>query len=166
MANKLEINPETTIKWTDSGGDEVLQTNNLAFQAGWNGGMHDWLAAPRPFQYHAKIVAQFATAPLFGEVVRVYIKPAGIGGSATDPANDDGDNIILSDINKLNNLQRILTLTVDQEALNIIASKEAWFENVARHFAVVIFNDSAGGNLRATANASFVEITPAPMELQ
>lgn len=164
---KYQTNFGTTITWQDSGGDEVITLQNLAFGVGRNGAIHDWGAAPRPTRYRIKATFQFETAPAVGETIEVWIREAGNGSSATDPTNDDGTgDIALSQItDKTRNLKLVLVVQADEAVANIVTSREDEFETTARHFGPVVVNRSAGDNLENTANVSYVEIQPVFQQL-
>ena len=166
MANKIEISPEARVRWRESGGDKVITLNNLAFQAGRNGALHDFGAAPRPGRYYFKMVIQFETAPAVDETVDLYIREGGLETAIESPTNDDatGDSALSADKEK--NLRYVGSLIVDDVTANTVMSIEGYFETAARHFGPTVFNNSVADNLDATNNISFVDIYPVPAEIQ
>ncbi|MHA2066388.1 MAG: hypothetical protein ACXABY_18610 [Candidatus Thorarchaeota archaeon] len=167
MANKVYINPETKVRWTDFTGDETFYLSLVGAGAGRNGDIHDWGAAPRAGRYHFKFVVEFDTPPVVGETVRLYIREAGLDSTVTDPTNDDGPNDTpLSSEDKLRNLMHVGTVVADIASANVVTSIEGTFETDARWFGPVVFNDSAGDALDTTEDVSYVDIWPVPDELQ
>ena len=166
MANKILTNPETTVEWRDSGGDEVITLAQLASGVGRNGAIHDWGAAPRASRYHLKFVCRFDSTPVVGEFVRIYIREGGLTASVVAPTNDDGDgDVALSALDKLKNLMDVAALRVTAAATDVDMAVEAIFETAARQFGPVVFN-AAADDLHGTASRNFIDITPIPDEIQ
>ncbi len=164
---RIQVNTADTVKWVGSGGDELLTLTSLGAGAGRNGALHDWGASPRSYRYWFKMVIEWDSAPALGEVVRLYIREAGIEGSATNPTNDDGTgDVAVSAEVKLSNLMHVGTLLADEAAANIVTAIEGSLESGARFFAPTVWNGSAADVLDNVATTSFVEITPIPFEVE
>ena len=86
MPNKVYQRDETAITWKDSGGTNVITLNNLATVSGRQGALHDFGTAARAHRFAWRFKTEFATAPVVGEPVRIYMKTS----DGTDPDNDDG----------------------------------------------------------------------------
>ena len=99
---------EAGLTWASSGGDELLTCTSLGAAAGRQGAMHDFvLATAKGIVGTWRFFCQFATNPVIGQAVRIYWK----AGDGTHYDNDDGTgDIVVSSINKLNNLKSFLFL--------------------------------------------------------
>jgi len=165
-ANEQLVDVGTKIRWTDSSGDEVLALQNLAFQTGVQGNIHDWGASPRPYRYHCKLRMSCNAGTTVGEtILLVYLIEAGLDASETDPTNDDGDGV-LSSRDKLSNLLFIGALTNDQNAAFTEYGKEFVFECFSRHFGIVVWNEIISAGLENVANLSYVDVWPTPDEVE
>ena len=166
MANKVLIDPETTIEWRDSGGDETITLASLGAGVGRNGEFHDWGAAPRSLRYYLKFFCQFDATPVVGDTVLIFVREAGLTASIVKPTNDDGDgDIALSALDKIRNLKLVTRLSVDEASTSGVMAVETFFRTAARQFAPVVFNNSAD-ILHSTAANNGVDITPVPFEIQ
>ena len=162
MANLIYQNDEAAISWQETSGTAVITLNNLAAGAGRQGALHDLSAAARSPRFAWRYFCQFATAPVVGEAVRIYLKTS----DGTHPDNDDGTgDAAVSAEDKLRNLDQIGTLTVDQAAIGIIMVKSGFVLLPHQWVAPVIWNATAD-NLVATNNLNGFSLTPAPLEVQ
>ena len=167
MANLIQINPETTVTWRDSGGDEAITLVSLASGAGRNGAIRDWGAAPRASRYHLKMFWQVAVATNLNTPIMVYLREAGFAASIAKPTNDDGTgDVALSAEAKLRNLTLLIPTTIDQDDdTSAVFSFEMIFETPARHFGPVVFNNQFSA-FSSTAANNGIDITPIPDEIQ
>ena len=168
MVNKVYINPETKIDWTDdtTGGDYTLDL-------GTNGGagvvavgdVGDLGAAPRSEWYEWKLVIDgFDTAPVVGEKVDVYLSYSDQAGAG----REDGDVGVTSGTGATNDLPNldylgsafVQTTTAGDEL--IVSGK---VRITSRYVIPVVHNDTADA-LLSTADAHHFELVPVPPEIQ
>lgn len=162
MANKVYINPETALTWTDSGGDETMDMGGLAVDGVREGARHDFGAAARSEWYEWRLfIDGFDSAPDLGETVDLY-------WATSDGTNADG-NASTTDaagsIDSLPNMEYLGSATVETTTAgdNIVVS--GYFRFVARYGQPVVHNNTADA-LLSTSDAHKVIITPVPPEVQ
>lgn len=163
MANKIYLAPETALgPWKDTGTTYTLALNNLAAGAGRQGDTVDLGAASRSGWYDVTGRFAFATTPVVGEAVYVYIKQS----DGTRIANDDGttDGAVSAE-DKLRNLRLACVAVVDEAALVVDMVCSARIYISQRHIQPVVWNGTAD-NLVATDDLSDVIIVPVPPEIQ
>ncbi len=162
MPNLVYQNEGTTLSWKDSGGDYAMTLQNLATVAGRQGAVHDFGVAARSPRFAWRFGCEFETAPVVGEVVRIYAKTS----DGTDPDNDDGTgDIAVSAENKLKNLTHIGTLIVDEAVADVQMAASGFIILPHRYFMPVVWNATAD-NLQNTANINVFTLTPVPIEIQ
>ena len=167
MVNKIYINPESTITWTDTAGDEDLDLGGLAADAGRVGSAADRGTSARASEFHWQLkIDGFNTAPVVGESVDLYLAftndasvvdgPVGYGAS-TDSA--------LASTNLLDNLLFLGSAVVRSTtaADNLVISGYASID--ARYIIPVIHNNTADA-LLSTSDAHTFVLTPVPQEVQ
>jgi len=146
----------------DSGGSAVLTLNNLATTVGRVSARYDRGASPWAVKHKVRIQVQFATAPVVGETVSVYI-------AESDGTDVDGDvgaaDSALSTVNLLPNVAFVGTLVVQNTSADVdmTASWPVLIES--RYFSVIVYNGTAD-NLKASANVSNVTVTPIYPDIQ
>lgn len=164
MANKVYINPETDVDWTDdtTGGDETLDLGSLATDNVREGDRHDFGAAARSEWYEWRLVIDgFDTAPVVGETVDLY-------WASSDGTNADG-NASTSDAagaaNDLPNMRYLGSAVVQTTTAgdNLVAS--GIFRFTSRYGQPVIHNNTVDA-LLGTSDAHHVYIIPIPPEVQ
>jgi hypothetical protein len=162
MGNKVYVAPEAALTFKDSGGDAVLALQNLGYGAGRISARYDRGEGSHPRLYKWRAVIQFETAPVVGEYVEIFL-------AESDGTNADG-NVGTADAaltagqkSNLNPLGPVRAQTTDTGA-SFTASGYCLISE--RYFSVGVWNNSAGDNLKNTANASFVVLTPVPDEIQ
>ena len=162
MVAKVYINKETAITWTDTTGDLAMTLNNLAAGVARQGAVKDWGTSARTNRYEWRCSVQFATAPVVGEEVQIFLKTS----DGSYPDNDDGTgDIAVSSTNKLQNLIPLGIILVDEAATSVNMVANNVIEHDARYFMPVIFNNTAD-NLVATNNVCKFIMTPVPFETQ
>lgn len=162
MVAKFYQNDETQIVWNDTSTPRTFTLNNLAAGAGRQGDLHDLGASARAHRFAWRAWAPFATTPVFGEGVRVYIKTS----DGTIPDNDDGvTDAAVSDEDKLANLLQIGTIIVDEEATGVTMVANGLIILPHQWIAPVFWNATAD-NLVATDDLSGFALTPIPFESQ
>lgn len=162
MANKIYRAIETALTFCDSGGDAAITLQNLAFGAGRVSARYDRGSGSKPRLYRWRGVFQFETAPIVGEQIEVYL-------FESDGTYMDGtlgtSNAALSSA-KRNNGELIGVVVVDttSTATDIIGSGYCLISD--QYISVGVWNASAGDNLKNTANANRIILTPVPDEIQ
>jgi len=171
MANLIYRNRETT-KWfvpaaAAQAEDYAFEVHNLASGAGRQSAPCDLGEGAVAALYEWRAFVQFATTPVLKEVVNIYLKTQGSSASATaHPDNDDGTaEGAVSAIAKLDNLQWIGCIVVDEAAENVemVASGEVFI--TARAFNVVFWNATADALTNDVDENGFM-LSPVPMEIQ
>ena len=171
MPNLIYQNPETTVWFVPATAtqaeDAAFECHNLASAAGVQSAQWDRGVAATPALYEWAVFVQFATAPVLGEVIEIYLKPSGTSASATaHPANDDGTTAgAVSAVDKLNNLQLIGVLSVDEAVINIEMVARGVVYLTARAYQVVWWNATADA-LTNDVNENGFFMTPIPDEVQ
>lgn len=165
MANKIYVNQETAVVWTDSGGDYAMDMGGLAADAVRAGAQGDLGASPRASRYEWKLeIDGFDTAPVVGEELHIFLAFA-----------RDGDNTIIdgdlgttdagSSTVVLPNLLHIGTVTVQTTT----AANELYISGIveitARYVTPVVHNDTADALLSTADSHQFILI-PSPPEVQ
>lgn len=162
MPNKVYINPETSLEWTDTGGDYALDLGSLSADAVRVGARGDLGAGPRADVYEWRVVIDgFATAPVVGESVDIYL-------STSDGTNEDGDVGTADAAGTTNSLKNLMFLgnAVVQSttaADQLIAS--GLCRIATRYVSPVIHNRTADA-LNGTSDAHKFILTPVPPEIQ
>jgi len=162
MPTDFHTAKDGSIKWSDSGSDELISLVSLG-ATGQNGALHDWGAMPRPTLYHFTFVVLWDTAPLVGDTCRLYLREAGgiDDATATNPTNDDTVGDVALGANKERNLVQIATLVADEALADIVTVREGEFRSSSRWSAPTVINDVGGVDiLSATPNDCFVIFTP------
>lgn len=162
MANLIYRAVEATTTFRDSSGDAVLTLQNLAFGAGRVSARFDRGAGSKPRVYQWRGVFQFATAPIVGELIELYLFES--DGTYMNGTLGTSDAALSSD--KRRNGLYIGSVVVDTTSTNtdIINSGLCLIHD--RYYSVGVWNGSAGDNLRNSANTSRVIMTPYPDEVQ
>lgn len=165
MANKTYGVIETAIAWADSGGDAVLTLTSVASGAGRQGALYDLGATARAHLYTWRAWVQFATTPVVGERVEVYLKTA--QASNAHPDNDDGTgDAAVSAEDKLRNLRHLGSIVVDETSTTpefVASGGPIW---VSEQVVAPVFWNRTADALSATAADHGFELVPVPQELQ
>lgn len=157
MANEIYTVRGTSNTWTDSTGDSTMTLSGLAADAGRVGAQWDRGAGALPALFEWRIViGGFATAPVVGEIVKLYF-------ALSDGTNIDGivgtTDTALASTNILPNLIYAGAVVVRSTTTtdDIVASGHVYLPS--RYISPVLHN-AAADNLEATANAHKVILTP------
>jgi len=171
MANLVYQNPEMTIWFVPTGSSQAedvpFECYNLAAGAGWQSDQYDRGVAATPALYEWCAFVQFATTPVVGETVDIYLKEAGTSAAATaHPTNDDGiTNSAVSADDKLNNLRWIGSIRVDEAAADVEMAARGPVYLTARAFQVVFENSTVDATTNDVNENGFF-MTPIPDEIQ
>jgi hypothetical protein len=162
MASKVYVAREVTIVWTDTTGDLGLTLNNLAAGVARIGAQKDWGAGSTAEWYEWRLTIQFATAPVIGETVDVYL-------STSDGTEEDGQegiiDAVLGGTDSLKNMHFIGSLVVTSTDADHSMTVSGMCRINTRYVSVVIHNNTAD-NLKASNNISKLTLTPSPPEVQ
>jgi len=162
MAYKVYIARETPIVWSDTAGDLAMTLNNLAAGAGRVGAQKDFGAGSTAEWYSWRLTVQFATAPVVGETIEIYL-------STSDGTEEDGQegtaNAALGSTNSLKNMRLIGVLVVTSTNASHDMTASGICRIDTRYVCPVIYNNTAD-NLKATNDTSEFTLTPIPAEVQ
>ena len=162
MPNKTYVARETALTFKDSTGDVALGLNNLAAGVARISAQKDLGAGSTPFTYEVRAVIEFETAPVVGEVVDLYL----VTSDGTDPDGQEGtSDANVGNNNSLDNMTRIGPVVVTSTDADHQMTASFQIRIPTRYFSIVVHNNTAD-NLQATANTSWVIVTPIPLELQ
>lgn len=168
-ANKVYINPETAVVWTDTGGDETLDMGGLAAAAVDMGAYHDLGAAPRSEWYGFEfIIDGFDTAPVVGETVVLWFAQSIAttnfdGNPTTDPGDTTEGTMTLNQTKNLGAPAGIAVVysTTAADELKITGIVRL----ISRYVAPVVHNNTADA-LLSTSDAHKVTLWAIPPEIQ
>lgn len=152
----------TTLSFRDYGGDAFLTLQNLGFGAGRVSARYDRGAGSLPRLYEWRGVFQFESAPIVGELVEIYLFES--DGTYADGTVGWTDAALASNKRKNGKLIGLVVVDTTSTGTDIVASGLCLINT--RYFSVGVWNGSAGDNLKNTANASRVNLTPMPDESQ
>jgi len=171
MANLIYRNRETTLWFVPAAAaqaeDEAFEVHNLASGAGRQSDYLDLGEGAVAGLYEWRAFVQFATTPVVGETVNIYLKTMGSSSAATThPDNDDGTaEGAVSAEDKLKNLHYLGSIVVDEATADVemVASGEVFI--TARAVSVVFWNDTADALTNDVDENGFM-LSPVPMEIQ
>jgi len=168
-ANKVYINPETSVVWKASGGDEVLDLGGLAQDAIDLGAYHDFGVAPRSEWYRWEIfIDGYDTAPTLGDPIELYFTmgtdTTHFAGEPSSGPNDTSEGTITTDQAKN------CTLAGIAKAVSITAGDNIRKNGIVRlplrYVAPVVHNNAASTSTLLTGGAHTITLTPVPPEIQ
>lgn len=146
MTSKVYMLPETAIPFNSASTPSFTPTS-LATVSGHQSGQYDFGTSARAYIFNWRAYVQFATAPVVGETIDIYIKTS----DGTHIDNDDGTtDAAVSSIDKLKNLTYIGSITVDETTADLEMSTSGTVELTHRYFQVVFWNATVD-SLTATA---------------
>jgi hypothetical protein len=105
---------------------------------------------------------QFETAPALGEIVEIYLFTS--DGTYMDGTLGTSDAAMGTDKRKNGKLIGVVVADTTSVTTDIVASGMCLINT--RYFSIGVWNASAGDNLENTSNASRVNLTPVPDEVQ
>ena len=165
MVNKVYFVPETSITWSDSGGDETLTLAGLASDGVRIGDTHDFGTGSRSRLYEWRLVVSgFEAAPVIGESVDAYLSFAQDttyvdGSGATVDGDRDGNTNYLPNYAFLGSS---VNMSVDPTA---VTNTNSGFVNVNSRYAAPVIHNNTATQLKTSVNHYFI-LTPVPDELQ
>jgi len=162
MTAKAYILPETAIMFQSSGGTVAFTPTSLAAGAGRQSAQHDFGASARAFMFDARAYCKFATTPVVGEIIDVYLKTS----DGTHIDNDDGTTDAgVSAEDKLKNLTYIGSIIVDEASTTPEFVMSAPVSIRARYVQVVFWNRTADAFSATATDHGFV-LNPTTMQAQ
>jgi len=169
MANEIYLVRGTTVAWLNSGGDEELDLGDgvigLSGAVGV-GSYHDFGAAPQPDEYEIVVdIDGFATAPVVGESVDVYIAESADATLWTGPEAPSNTADSTGATVRLPNLKFVGSVVVHTTTAANNLTGSFLIRSSSRYIAPVVHNNTAD-NLLATADAHRVNITPVYYQVQ
>ncbi len=166
MANKIYVNPETTLVLKASGGDYLFDAINLASASFRLSARIDKGAAPKAALFRLRLTFQCETAPTAGRgcMIGIVESKASTGSAGTDGTFSESDQTS-SAADKQRNIRwyGFVACDVASAATDFIGTCYVWITE--RYFQVAVLNDT-GVNLENTTNTTVVEVTPVPSEVQ
>lgn len=149
MTSKAYYLPETKTQFLASGGDVVHTLTSLGASAGRQSAQLDRgvETSGHPAVFRWRFWCKFATTPVVGETIDLYLKTS----DGTHLDNDDGTgDIAVSAADKLKNLQYIGSLVVDEASSTPEFSASGYCMCSWRYIHAVVWNGTADA-LSATA---------------
>ncbi len=168
MVNKLFINPETSITWTDSGGDELLDLGGLVADGVVMGSFLDLGSGARSSEYWYELTIDgFDAGPIVGESVLLYLSFSNAttnfdGNPTTDPTATAQGTMTADQLRNVLQLDAAVVYSVT--AANELKVSGRVFIG-ARFVSPVVHNDTIDV-LLGTSDAHKFVLTPIPPELQ
>lgn len=162
MANLIYAKRETAVSFKASGGDVVFTPQNVSNGAGRISAQYDRGSGSKPAVYEWRAKTKAAAGLTAGTILSIYL-------STSDGTVQDG-NLGTSDAGvssaaKLNNLQRVGSISADSTSSGEPQYASGFVTIVARYVSVVWFN-SFGQALTNTAGDHEFILTPVPDEIQ
>lgn len=162
MTNSIYRAIETAVTFRDSGGDAAITLQNLAAGAGRVSAQVDRGTGSKPRLYQWRGVFQFETAPVVGELIELYIFES--DGTYIDGNVGGADAALGSDKRKNGHYIGAVIVDTTSTGTNIVGSNLCLINS--QYYSVGVWNGSAGDNLKNTANANRVILTPVPDQIQ
>ena len=155
----------TSITWTNTGGDKLLNAKDLGTATGRLGAFYDRGAGAAPCEYEVRIYTQWAANPATTDTLRfVTVESDGThedAGVAYHASNDAA--ITLAEINACyNGMGAVLAHTADA---NEKGTKRI-VRISSRYFAPAIYNTSATKKLANTDSVTAIVYTPLYPDVQ
>jgi hypothetical protein len=166
MADKIYQHDESVLHFVPATAaqaeDVAFEVHNLAAGAGRQSAQLDLGVSARATWYAWRAFVQFATIPVVGETVDIYIKTS----DGTHPDNDDGtsEGAVSSD-DKLKNLTLIGTIVVD-EAVADIEMVASGVVSLDARYVQIVFENSTADALTNDVDENGFNLTPVPQEVQ
>ena len=163
MTSKSYVSPETAITFRASGGDVALTLTSLGSSAGRQSAEHDLGASARADRYEWRAWVKFATTPVVGELVKLFLKTS----DGTHDDNDDGaTDAAVSAEDKLRNLRYIGAIEVDEASTTPEFSASGVIHDLTSRYIQIVFWDETADGLSATAGDHGFDLTPIPPQGQ
>lgn len=163
MANEIYRVLGTTVVWTDSGGDELLDLGDgvigLAGAVGV-GAYHDWGAGAQPDGFILLIdIDGFVTNPSIGRTVEVHITESANATVWTGPEAPADTDDSTGNVNRLPNLLGPFVATVRSTVAADRLTARYEYRSTARYSAPVVYNNTAQ-NMKTSGDTHRISITP------
>ncbi len=162
MVNKVYINPETAISWSDAGATNVIDLASIAADGVRVGARHDLGASARSEWYEWRLkIDGFDTDPVVGETVDLYIATS----DGTDEDADVGTADAAGATTDLPNLHFLGSVVVQTTTAADNLVKSGIVRITARYFSPVVHNNTADA-LLGTTDDHWITFIPIPPEIQ
>ena len=167
MANKIYIQEETSLVWTDdtTGGDYTLDLGGLASDAVRAGDIGDLGAAPRSTLYRWTFVVDgFDTAPVIDDTVDLYLAHSHDGTQATtdgDLSGTDGAGTTAALLNL-----RLIGVAVVQTTTAANELVVSGMVDIPFRYVIPVVHNNTVDALLSTSDAHKFILTPVPYEVQ
>jgi len=162
VTSKAYLLPETAITFKDTGGTVVFTPTSLATVSGRQSAQHDFGATARAFVFNWRAYIKFATTPVVGKTINIYLKTS----DGTHIDNDDGTgDAAVSAANKLKNLHYIGSITVDEASATPEFSTSGVISIYSRYVQVIFWNATVDSLSSTAADNGFI-LEPATVQGQ
>lgn len=162
MPNKLYVNQETSLTWTDTGGDYTMDLGGLAADGVRVGAQGDLGSGARASLYEWRLIIDgFDTAPVVNQAVEIWL-------AFSDGTNHDGDISTSDSAGASTDLYNCHALGAAIVQTTTAANElivSGTVEIVSRYVSPIVYNRTSDA-LLSTADAHKFILTPSPLELQ
>lgn len=169
MPSKSYINPETTVVWTDTGGDKLLDLGGLSASSGIACGAYlDLGASARADLYEiVMIIDGFGGAPTVGQTVDLFITQSNNGtefdGQASTAPTSSAQGTVTTE--QTRNMLYAGSAVVHLANASAVLQARFIVRLTGRYVAPVVVNRT-GQALLASGDDHEVRMTPVPQEMQ
>ena len=168
-ADEFYVNPEASVTWTDTGGDELLDAGGLAADAVVMGSFSDLGSGAHAENFNIEVTIDgFDTAPVVGEAVDIWISTSNAttnfdGNPTTDPTTTAEGTMTTA---QLDNSMRVGSLIVySTTAGDELKTTFQNFSITSRYVSVIIHNNTADA-LLSTSDAHKIVLIPSSIQAQ
>jgi len=163
-ANLVYVERETAVAFQDTAGDIALTLNALGDNEARISARKDIGGTTNAEWYEVRAVIEWDAAPIAGETCDIYISTS----DGTDPDGQGGTADAAFAIVNLPNLNRVGSVVAHTAAADTQFTASFITRITTRYYSVVVHNNAqtAGDNLQATNDTSWVIVTPIPPEIQ
>ena len=162
MTAKAYLLPETPITFQASGGTVTFTPTSLATLSGRQSAQHNFGTLARATHYNWRAYMKFATTPVVGETIDIYLKTS----DGTHIDNDDGTtDAAVSAADKLKNLKYIGSIVVDEASATPEFSASGVCFIPWQYLQVVFWNATVDSLSSTAADHGFI-LEPWSMQAQ
>jgi hypothetical protein len=163
-ANKVYIARESAIAFQDTAGDVALTLNNLGDNEARISAQKDLGAGSTADTYEIRAVIEWDVAPDAGETADIYIATS----NNVDSDGQGGTSDAAFTLVNLVNTNFVGSVVAHTAAADTQFTASFITRISTRYFSIIVHNkaQTAGDNLQATNDTSWVIVTPIPPEIQ
>jgi hypothetical protein len=164
-ANKVYVAKETAVTFNDTTSATTLTLNDLGDNEAQVSDRADLGAGSTSEWFNIRAVIQWDVAPIEGETCDIYI-------STSDGTDSDGNvgttTAAVTDLDTLDNMIFAGSVKAESASADVDFIASFIVRITTRYYSVVVHNNAqtAGDNLQATNDISYVIVTPIPPEIQ